>query len=344
MTKELLTYSRQMSLLSCPRAHYYRYELGLQSATDSIALQFGSAWHRAMEARWKGANYDLALAAAVPEGIEFDEANIAVIAGLLAGYYEYYANDPVKEMLPEVEFSHPIKGSHTFDSAGKIDGIGVLSDGRQAMVEHKTTGDSLAEDSDYWLRLRWCGQVMQYIIASRLSGWDIRTVLYDVTRKPSIAPKTISVLDDAGCKIVVDASGARVFKKDGKPRESGDLEKGYTVQTRLETSEEFSSRLAADCKARPEFYFARHSVPILDQDLQEFEVQRTGLAHIILWYRQAQKRVSAPAQAWPRNCNGMTCKACPFAGPCLQNLTIDTEHVPAGFVIGKINSELEGVN
>jgi hypothetical protein len=198
-------------------------------------------------------------------------------------------------------------------------------------------------DSDYWLRLRFCGQVLQYISALRTMGRDIKEVVYDVVRKPSIAPKSIPMLDEQGCKIVLDIECNRIFKKDGTPRESADAEKGYVIQSRLETPEEFCGRLVLDCQERPEFYFARREVPILEQDLREFEIQRLELSKMILSFRRAQKRVDSPEQAWPRNCNGMTCKSCQFSGPCLQNLTINAENIPAGFMIGKIHNELEGV-
>ena len=68
----ILTASRQACLLACPRKHYWRYEIGLQTEAPSLALRFGSAWARAKEAYRKGADYDAALAAACPEGVDLD--------------------------------------------------------------------------------------------------------------------------------------------------------------------------------------------------------------------------------------------------------------------------------
>jgi hypothetical protein len=217
----------------------------------------------------------------------------------------------------------------------------VLHDGRLALVEHKTTSESVEPASDYWLRLRLNQQVMQYVVAARALGWDVQLILYDVTRKPAISPMSaVPVLDENGCKVVVDAAGARVFKKDGSPRESGDKEKGYTLQTRAETAEEYSLRLAADTQDRPDFYFARREVPVLDQDLGEFKVQRYELSKLILALRQAERRTALREQAWPRNVSGMGCQGCEFAGFCLQGVHVDAEHVPAGFRIGPAHSEL----
>jgi hypothetical protein len=295
--KELLTASRMAALLGCMRKHFWRSELGLHVLVDAFALRFGSAWHAAMEARWQGAALDAALAAAV-EGRSFDEVDLATLGGLLAGYYRRYGEDVVKELHPEVEFRHPIEGSRTFDSGGKIDGLGVLRDGRLALVEHKTTSESVDSASDYWLRLRLNQQVMQYVVAARALGWDVQMILYDVTRKPSIRPR------------------------------------------QGETPAAYGERLAADAQARPEFYFARREVPVLDQDLEEFKVQRYELSKLILSLRQAERRTRLREQAWPRNVSGMNCQGCEFAGFCLQGVHVDAERPPAGFRVGPVHAEL----
>ena len=303
--KELLTASRMTTLLACPRRHFWRYEVGLKAETEAHALRFGSAWHAAMEARWRGAPLELAIQAAVsgptgsPQGVcRFDEIDLAMLAGLLTGYFRRYAEEIVKELQPEVEFRHPIEGSRTFDSAGKIDGLGVLHDGRLALVEHKTTSESVDSGSDYWLRLRLNQQVMQYVVAARALGWDVGLILYDVTKKPAIR------------------------------------------QRQGESAAEFGERLAADTQARPEFYFARREVPVLDQDLEEFKVQRYELSKLILALRQAERRTALREQAWPRNVNGMGCQMCEFAGFCMQGVHVDQNHIPAGFRIGDPHEEL----
>lgn len=341
--KEALTASRMMTLTGCMRRHFWRYELGLQTVQSALPLRFGSAWHKAMESRWNGLDFAATLRSA-SEGFDCEELQIATLAGLLDGYYARYSSQEaeiVDQLTPECEFVQEIEGSRTFESAGKLDGIGTLRDGRLALIEHKTTSDSLDSGSDYWLRLKLNPQVCQYVLAARGKGWNVEVILYDVTRKPAIEPlSAIPVLDEQGRKIVNDASGKRVFKKDGNPRESGDKEKGYILQTRPETLEEYSARLAADTRARPEFYFARREVPILDQDLAEFAVQRYEIGKLILSLRAAQKRCERPEQAWPRNVNALTCRGCEFSGFCLQNIGVDTEHVPSGFEIGKKNPEL----
>ena len=297
--KEKLTASRMASLLACPRKHYWRYEVGLKATRDSLALRFGSAWHVAMEARWQGLAFEEALAKATAAATEFAEIDLATLAGMLAGYYARYAdNEVVKGLHAEVEFSYPLASSRTFDAAGKIDGLGVLHDGRLALVEHKTSGEDVAPDSDYWLRLRFNQQVYQYVLAARALGWDVALVIYDVVRKPGIRQK------------------------------------------QNETVEQFGDRLAADTRERPEFYFARREVPILDQDVAEFEVQRLALSRQILFFRAASRGARKPEHGWPRNCGAMTCKFCEFESFCMQNISVNPEQPPAGFAVGAANPEL----
>jgi len=204
-----------------------------------------------MQARWKGADYDATLAAAVPEGVELDELAVATLSGLLAGYFHRYQNeDFIRQVHSEVEFRQPLPKSRTFTLAGKMDGLCVLHDGRLALKEDKTTSDSLAPDSDYWLRLRFDSQLFQYVLAARPMGWDVATIIYDVTRKPAIEPRQIPLTDDQGLKVVLDASASACSRKTA-PAESGDKEKGYTLQVRIESPEEFSQRLYNDTLARP---------------------------------------------------------------------------------------------
>ena len=296
--KEMLTATRMGMVLGCPRRHYWRYEVGLHALIDAMALRFGTAWHAAMECRWQGRSAEEALMVAAQDRT-FDEITVATLAGLLGAYYARYADcEVVKELHPEVEFRLPLAGSRTFDAAGKIDGLGVLHDGRLALVEHKTCGSDISADSGYWLRLRFNQQVYQYVLAARALGWDVQVVIYDVTRKPGIKQK------------------------------------------QNETAAEFGDRLVADAKERPEFYFARREVPILDQDLAEFEVQRLALSRQILFFRSAARSARRPEHGWPRNCNEMTCKYCEFAGFCLANVAADAARPPAGFRVGGANEEL----
>jgi hypothetical protein len=342
-TKSILTASRINTHLTCQRKHYWRYEVGMASTVASEPLRFGRAWHLAMATRWKGgAQFDAFMSALPPDTDELDPLAVATLGGMLEGYFAYYGNDDalVREMHPEVQFNLDLNGSRTFELAGVIDGLGVLGDGRPVIIESKTAGEDISPESDYWMRLKFNPQLLQYVLAARELGWDIETIVYDVARKPSIAPKQIPLLDPDGLKIVLDGAGNRVYGKNGKPRQSGDKDQGYELQSREETPEEFGDRLAADTKVRPEFYFARREVPVLDDDLEEFRVQRLVTARQILGCRAEEKRHARPERGWPRNISMFTCRNCEFASFCLQNVSVNINQPPAGFRVGNPHEEL----
>jgi len=344
MKHDILTASRQATLLTCMRKHFWRHEIRLVKATDADALRFGSAWHKAMETRGRGGSiedaFNSAIADAVGQNRTLDEVQVATLSGMLAGYFHRYVNDAVATTHPEVEFSYPIQGSRAFVAAGKIDGLCTLADGRLVLCEYKTAGYDLSPDSDYWLRLRCNIQIMQYVWAARQGGWDVHEVRYDVARKPQIAPKQIPAFDELGRKIVHDAQGRRVLKSDGTPRESADAAKGFVLLSSVETPEQFGDRLQADAIERPDFYFQRREVPVLDDDLAEFLAQRLELARLVLSLRRASRKLPRPEQAWPRNVGEMTCRWCEYAGFCLQNGRVDIAAPPCGFRIGPANPEL----
>lgn len=297
MSKELLTATRMSTMLACPRRHFWRYERGLQRLEKSDALRFGSAWHRAMEARATGANIEAALAAGLGTVRDLDEVQVATLSGMLAGYWSKYPADAMT-IIPEVEFCEPLAGSRTFDVAGKIDGLATLADGRIALVEHKTAGTDIGPHSDYWIRLRGNPQIAQYVLAARVLNWDVATVIYDVARKPAIRPK------------------------------------------QNETPEQFGDRLAADTRERPDFYFQRREVPILEDELSEFQASRLSLSRMILGCRAQAKIADRPEHGWPRNIGEMSCRLCDYSGFCLQGIRVDAGTCPAGFVIGEKNPEL----
>ena len=302
-TRELITASRMSAFLMCPRKHFYSYEMGLRKAEPSNALRFGSGFHAALEARAKGATPEEAYHTAI-DGKDFSEADAAIMYGLIGGYYKHYEGkaDVIERMYPEVEFSLPIKGSRTFQAAGKIDGLGVLKDGRLTLVEHKTCSEDISAGAPYWERLRFNSQLGQYILAAREGGWNVECVIYDVIRKPAIRQK------------------------------------------QNETPEQFGERLLEDCASRPDFYFARCEVSILESHLHEFEIQREVICKMLLHCKAASRKAELPEYGWIRNVNAVSCRTCEYAPICLQNIHIDRDNLPGGFIITEPNPELSGAS
>jgi hypothetical protein len=313
--------------MRCPRQHFWKYERRLEREQTALALTFGKAWHMAMEQRWNGEEI-------APDVGDMDEYEVQKLGAMIAGYMWHWQDDPVEKVYPESRYVDIVPYSRHFQSVGVIDGAGVLKDGRQCMVEHKTTADNIDPDSDYWLRLRADLQVREYLTAMQRAGWSPSVVVYDVARKPGIRPKQVPLLDDDGLKIVLDnEDGARVFGKNGKPRQSAGQD--MTLQTRDETPDEYGERLRADIMERPAYYFQRRELPVMDDDLEEYQQQKIETARMIIERRR--KEGDRPERAWPRNVSTFHCPWCEYNGFCMSNATPDLAHPPAGYTIGEVH-------
>ena len=141
------------TLLMCHRKHYWQCEVGLRSDDIGLALRFGSAWARAMEAYWRGKIYDDALNYALPQDVQLDKYEFAKVAALLGGYYSIYGpSKKYGKLYPERQFG-PTDIADGFNAQGKLDGIGVNVKNQSIIIEAKTTSDSIEADSQYWVRL-----------------------------------------------------------------------------------------------------------------------------------------------------------------------------------------------
>jgi hypothetical protein len=212
------------------------------------------------------------------------------------------------------------------------------------------------------LRTTFNVQVYQYIIEARKLGWDIATTYYDVTKKPMLRPKEfVEELDEEGLKIVLDADGNRILlksgKNKGKPKQSADKNKGEILQGHKETPDEYCDRVYKDVSARPDYYFVRREIPVLENSVDAFIRQRIVIRDTIEFYRgteqqpivsedEMQNALEIPdairdPSAWPRNVSSDTCDYCQFKNFCLNNQTVDIQHPPQGFHVTEFNPELK---
>lgn len=346
-TAQLLTHSRQDTFKTCRKRHWFAYEIGMRRTLDAKALRMGSAYHAGLETLGHGKELAEAVYAAreaygvTPEGFDDYEWQIEAetVVRLLCGYQWRWQNDGLEYVASEQVFELPLlnpatgKPSKIFSLAGKIDGIVRLEDGRLAVKESKTSSDDIGSDSDLWRRLRIDHQISLYIVAARRLGYPVDAVLYDVTRKPTIKPCKVPILDDLGAKVVLNQFGDRVKTDKGLWRQTGDKERNYTLQERPMTPEEWGDKLNNDIAERPEFYFARVEVPRLDQDLDEYQRE--------LWDIQKTIREAQRGQRWYRTCNRDTCSFCYAFGPCTSGWKAG-DPPPDGFeYVENVNPELE---
>lgn len=331
--------SKLATLRRCPRGFYYSHILGLEPDSDTPPLRMGSVWHGCQEAKNNEATlveilkYVCAYYEALgkPQDVtDYDwEIERETVKTLFAGYWDYYKDDDdltVEEA--ETSFDIPVENpatsgvSRTFTNTGRIDAIGGYKD-EQVIVEYKLTGSAI-DDERFWMRLRADGQITQYVIGARALGHDVGSVLYIVTRKPTIHPKQIPMLDDKDFKIVLDADGQRVYKKNGEPRQSGDKAKGWKLQTEIEPVNVYRARLAKDILARPEFYYQRRIVPRLDDEIEEYKDE--------LWQQSQMLKEAIRNNRWFRNVHIFNCPHCDFENVCLSGGRItEDDAAPTGF-------------
>lgn len=293
MAKETLSVSRMTAFLACPRKHYYKYELGLLREDEALALRFGSAFHKALELRALGATIAEAYEGAKEEKKLDEPIELAKLYGLLKGYYARYKGDNDCVGRMFPECKFELEIPHSRTFMH----VGVI--------------DGLATLKD--------GRLV--IVEHKTTGEDISSTSDYWTRLQFNAQIFLYVLAARANGWEVDTVIYDVIRKPAIRQKTN------------ETAEEYGERLAADAAARPEFYFARREVSVLDSALAEFEIQRDLICKTLLHCRSAARHSTLPEHGWARNCNGLTCRNCEYAGLCLQCVHVDAEHIPAGFVL-----------
>lgn len=337
---QLLTNSRMQAFKTCPRLHHFRYNVGLRPVVTAEALRIGTAFHKGLDTMALTGDVALAVETAtigycdVPAWAKHDAANLrewqaeaAVVRCLLAAYSWYWDRAvvasnlrPVEYVATELPFSIPLRSpsgklSRTWKLAGKIDKIVRLADGRLALMEHKTTTDSVAPDSDYWPPLKLDAQISLYFKAAKSLGYDIETVLYDVASKPSLRPRDATPPEK------------RKYKADGTL---------YANQRAEDESiDEYAQRVWDDITSHPETYYARMEIPRASADLADFDDDLWALSQLMHTSRKNNWHPRNPSacRKWGRLCE--------HAGHCATFLK--DGNVPSGFeIVQDIHPELEG--
>ena len=263
----LLTSSRLRAAQECPRRHLYRYEMCRTPHETSRASSFGTAIHAGLEAWWiahrEGApQYALASALHAAEGalVSDDDYASAMLRALLHAYDARWSQwaETVEVIGVEVSFEaplrHPVTGqvARTWRVAGKIDALARLSDGRVAIIEHKTTSMDASAGSDYRRKLTLDPQVSTYFDGVEALGLRADLCLYDVLRKPAIKPLLATPEEDRVYSMPKSrACRECARKRDATPAPHFDAEAGVScVDGRIVT--DVGGRLRANQRDRDE--------------------------------------------------------------------------------------------
>lgn len=190
MNLPILTHSSSSMFRTCRAKYDMRYNIGLSRVHRSPALFFGSLMHDCLDRMRKGLP-----SPEVDIKTEGDMLAVGQVSKLVQGYRAYWDSQTtpwtkvVATVKSEEAFSLRIPGVKGMRFCGKIDAIVTVADGRTALLETKTAGDSIDGDSDYWDRVMVDQQVTGYCWAASQIGVPVATVLYDVIRKPTIRVK-----------------------------------------------------------------------------------------------------------------------------------------------------------
>ena len=311
--KQVLTHSRMSCFRDCPRKHNLRYEMGLRADRDSVPIRVGSVYHEMMDLAASGMD-------PMPALVNMEDLyERELVSAMFLMHQQHYARERLESVASELEFDLPLVNPETgrpstiWRFRGKIDDIVMLDDGRLALLEYKSTTRDFSPGAEYWQRLHMDPQLSLYVIAARELGYEIETVLYDVTRRPMLKPLKATPEDK------------RKYKKDKSLYAN--------LRDRDETPQEYSIRVIRSIADRPEHHFARIEIARLDQDLEDCELE--------MWQQQLAIREAQRSGHWYRNPNScygfFTCDYLPI---CL-NRDLDT-NTPTGFIRNEnIHPELE---
>lgn len=228
--------------------------------------------------------------------------------GLIGGYAERWKNADYDVLEVEHVLSADLINpetnvkSRSYRMAGKLDVICRDTAGRIVVIDHKTTSEEVADfDAPYWRQLVIEGQVTHYMLLQWLNGEKVDYAVWDVMRKPGIAPKIITKKEREAAYMTKEYCGSKLNTEE--------LEK--LAASERETSFMYSARVLEDCThIRPEHYFQRRTVPRMDSEILEYAKE--------LWQHSQDMLWSKRNQSFPRNSGAcMLYKTpCKFLGIC----------------------------
>ena len=252
-------------------------------------------------------------------------------------YFEHYSDTDVKIIASELPFELPVLHPETGRAVpnvrlrGKIDKIVEYPNRGMFIREYKSTSSSVEDDSSFWKNLRMAMQPSIYYDAAIRLGYPIKGIEYDVWRKPTIKPKTLTqtltrdfldtgkyigeefdVLDSSstGDPILIDNEQAEILP--GK--------RGFAIK---ETPRMYGIRLLHDIRERPHFYFNRREITRSDQDMESYRWQLYNI-HTTL-------RTMISKGCWYKN--EKQCEAtfkCGYIPICYDGVDVN-ERIPDGF-------------
>jgi len=196
--REYQSYSSLSTYQRCPRLYRHQYVEGYRETLTNLDVEYGRAWHGAMEEFNSGANTVDCVESARGTGAQMAPGWWKQLSASLEVYAKLYgpARDRLKTVAVEAETSFSWAG-HTYKCV--FDALVQDHKGEFAILEHKTTKSDITEGSFYWVRKLIDHQTELYMHAARSAGYPVSYVIYDVTKrvtKKKLAGETYEAYDD----------------------------------------------------------------------------------------------------------------------------------------------------
>lgn len=276
----------------CLRKYHLEKNLRLEHDKDEEereVLQVGTTWHRAHDARTKGANpYDVIAKHAPGDGW------VEKLSRLFAAYESYWQDDPIEIVESERIFEKRLHDEAVL--AGQLDAITRSADGRMGLLERKTTSEDLAPTSAYWARLRLDTQLGVYALSLKaLPSY----IIYDVVRKPTIRPKALTKAELVRMRAEVATTGvAKYYGEEFGRDDAGAL--ALALEAEHESWALYGARLTADIGDRYAYYFARREVARSTQDYQSLSSDVAKQIDMMRWANKNDAMLRNPdaCNAW----------------------------------------------
>lgn len=239
--------------------------------------------------------------------------------GLIWGYAARWQDAPYRieyvERVVSSELYNPETGrtSRTFSVSGKLDvGCTEIGTGRNVIFDHKTTSDDISDvNGPYWRQLVVEGQPTHYMLLEWLNSRKADYAVWDVIRKPGIAPKKLEKKERE-----------RVFYgRTYLDQALTDSDIDEFAETERETPAMYAMRLADDCsRERPQWYFQRRQIPRLDSEVLDYAKE--------LWEHSRDIILARRNNRHPRNSGACMLyrSPCKFLGICSGHDSADSDN------------------
>ena len=284
----------------CRKKYHLEYIEELRPIVTPKALALGTLYHMGLEMLLNGANLpDIGFAMAKRQeqyckesGVDYDPIPAGIAFEMVQAFYREsgYQNWQIRK----VEEKFEVATGYGKRLIGKIDAI-MEHEGKEFLVEHKTTSTWGADGAEYLHNLLWDEQSTNYLYAYKeMTGKAAAGILYCVVEKPQLKPHLATPVEN------------RRYKRDGSL---------YANQRETdETAEEFLARVAEWFREKE-----RVHVHFVYRTPAELEAQVADLNLVFRDMAECEKN-----ETYYRNPSACSILDCPYRPKCLED-TPDTD-------------------